>query len=214
MGPNGAGKSTTIKMLTGILTPTSGDISVLGMNPTRDRKKLVYRIGAVFGQVSRLWYHLTPIDTFKLLGKMYDIKNTDLRERLDYLITTFNIGDLLHISVRKLSLGQRMRAEVVASLIHKPDIIFLDEPTIGLDMIAKQNLRDIINEINVKEGTTIFLTSHDIGDIENICQRIVIVNHGRIVYDGDIATLRSEHYVPKEVKIEEPDLEEILKTFY
>ena len=268
LGPNGAGKSTTIKMLVGILTPTAGSIEVVGLNPTKDRKKLVYKIGAVFGQISRLWYHLSSLDTFKLLGKMYGIPNKDLRIKLDYLMTEFGIEEFARNPVRKLSLGQRMRSEVVASLIHSPEIIFLDEPTIGLDMIAKQKLREVINKINTDSGTTIFLTSHDIGDIEHICDRVVIINHGRIVYDGDIRKLRSDHiktkiirvrfedtgtkfeplsfmtlkkqdsdgieleipntrenlattfellntkYIVEDISVEDPDLEEIIRTFY
>lgn len=201
LGPNGAGKSTTIKMLVGILTPTSWDISVAGLHPTNDRKKLVYKIGAVFGQVSRLWYHLSSLDTFKLLGKMYGISNSELRTKLDYLMSEFGIEDFVRNPVRKLSLGQRMRSEVVASLIHNPEIIFLDEPTIGLDMIAKQKLREVINKVNETAGTTIFLTSHDIGDIEHICDRVIIINHGRIVYDGDIRSLRSEHIKTKIIRV-------------
>lgn len=188
-------------MLTGILTPTSGTIDVLGLDPTRDRKKLVYKIGAVFGQVSRLWYHLSSLDTFKLLGKMYGIPNNELRKKLDSLMSEFGIEDFVRNPVRKLSLGQRMRSEVVASLIHSPEIIFLDEPTIGLDMIAKQKLREVINKVNATEGTTIFLTSHDIGDIEHICNRVVIINHGWIVYDGDIRSLRSEHIRTKIIRV-------------
>lgn len=201
LGPNGAGKSTTIKMLVGILTPTSGNIDIMGLDPVQDRKKLVYRIGAVFGQVSRLWYHLSSLDTFKLLGKMYGIPNAELRVKLDYLMSEFGIEDFVRNPVRKLSLGQRMRSEVVASLIHSPEIIFLDEPTIGLDMIAKQKLREVINKVNETEGTTIFLTSHDIGDIEHICDRVIIINHGRIVYDGDIRSLRSEHIRTKIIRV-------------
>ena len=175
LGPNGAGKSTSIKMFTGILTPTTGTIKVDGLDPIKDRSILSYRIGAVFGQISKLYYHLTPIDTFKLFGKMYDMDNAALRTRLDWLIESFDIADYLHTPVRKLSLGERMRAEVVASLIHSPKILFLDEPTIGLDMIAKSKLREVINTINRVENTTILLTSHDIGDIEEVCDRVVII---------------------------------------
>lgn len=211
VGPNGAGKSTTIKMLTGILTPTSGSISVVGLDPTRDRKKLVYRIGAVFGQISRLWYHLTPRDTFELFGKMFDVPSDKLEERLNYLIGKFEIEDIIDKQVRKLSLGQRMRCEVVASLIHSPEIIFLDEPTIGLDMIAKQRLRDIINEINKIENTTIFLTSHDLGDVENICKRIVIINHGKILYDGNIKELRRNYIKVKKIRVKFESLDDTFK---
>ena len=162
-------------MFTGILTPTTGAIKVDGLDPIRDRSILSYRIGAVFGQISKLYYHLTPIDTFKLFGKMYDMDNAALRARLDWLIESFDIAEYLHTPVRKLSLGERMRAEVVASLIHSPKILFLDEPTIGLDMIAKSKLREVINTINRVENTTILLTSHDIGDIEEVCDRVVII---------------------------------------
>jgi len=149
--PNGAGKSTTIKMLTGILHATSGHINVLGLDPAKQRNKLVYKIGAVFGQTSRLRYHLTARDTFSLMGKLFDIPKQQLEKRLAYLIDKFEIGDMIYKPVRKLSLGQRMRCEIVSSLIHSPDIIFLDEPTIGLDIIAKQKLRETINEIHAAE---------------------------------------------------------------
>ena len=149
-------------MLTGILHPSSGEINVLGLNPAKQREKLVYKIGAVFGQTSRLRYHLTAIDTFKLMGKLFDIPAQQLEKRLNYLVDKFEIKDMINNPVRKLSLGQRMRCEIVSSLIHSPEIIFLDEPTIGLDMIAKQKLRETINEIHDLEGTTIFLTSHDL----------------------------------------------------
>nr|MDD3719866.1 ATP-binding cassette domain-containing protein [Candidatus Gracilibacteria bacterium] len=201
IGPNGAGKSTTIKMLTGILTKTDGKIEVLGLDPTKDREKLVYQIGAVFGQTSRLWYHLTAKDTFWLFGKLFDIKKDDYEKRLNYLVGEFDINDFLNTPVRKLSLGQRMRCEVVASLIHKPKILFLDEPTIGLDIVAKQKLRDVINKINKEENTTIFLTSHDIGDIEEICNRVVVINHGKVIYDGDIKELKKKHIKTKIIKV-------------
>jgi ABC-2 type transport system ATP-binding protein len=201
LGPNGAGKSTAIKMFCGILAPSGGQLEVCGLDPLGDRGELTYLIGAVFGQVSKLYYHLTPIDTYKLLGKMYDVPNEQLRKRLDYLFESFQMRDLLHIPVRKLSLGQRMRAELVASLIHSPKILFLDEPTIGLDMIAKANLRDVINTINRTENTTILLTSHDIGDIEEICDRVVIINHGSVVFDGSLHDLKTEHVKEKYVSL-------------
>ena len=206
LGPNGAGKSTSIKMFSGILTPTEGELSVCGYSPVRDRAKLSYKIGAVFGQVSKLYYHLTPIDTFKLFGRMYDIENSKLRTRLDWLIESFEIEEFLHTPVRKLSLGQRMRAEVVASLIHSPEILFLDEPTIGLDMIAKSKLRDVINTINATENTTVLLTSHDIGDIEEVCDRVVIIAQGGIVYDGSLKALKHDHVKSKSItlRFEEP----------
>lgn len=199
--PNGAGKSTTIKMLTGILHATSGHINVLGLNPSKQREKLVYKIGAVFGQTSRLRYHLTAIDTFILMGKLFDIPKQQLETRLKYLIDKFEIRHMINTPVRKLSLGQRMRCEIVSSLIHSPEIIFLDEPTIGLDMIAKQKLRETINEIHDLEGTTIFLTSHDLWDIEQVCDRVIIINHWRILYDGSIADLRKKYIKKKIIKV-------------
>ncbi|MDD2486815.1 MAG: ATP-binding cassette domain-containing protein [Candidatus Gracilibacteria bacterium] len=210
LGPNGAGKSTTIKMLTGILHSTSGSIDVMGFDPAIDREKYVYNIGAVFGQVSRLWYHLTPGDSFELFGKMFDVPKEKLATRIDYLVSKFEIEDIIDLPVRKLSLGQRMRCEVVASLIHSPKIIFLDEPTIGLDMIAKQKLREIINEINITEGTTIFLTSHDLGDVENICKRVIIINHGKILYDGNLKELRRNYVKVKNIRVKFENME---KTF-
>ncbi|NDK08439.1 ATP-binding cassette domain-containing protein [Candidatus Gracilibacteria bacterium] len=201
LGPNGAGKSTTIKMLTGILSRTSGDIDILGFDPQKDRNKLVYHIGAVFGQTSRLWYHLTAKDTFLLFSKIFDVKYDDYQKRLDYLVEEFSIKEFLNTPVRKLSLGQRMRCEIVASLIHKPKIIFLDEPTIGLDILAKQKLRDIVNKINKEENTTIFLTSHDLGDVEEICDRVIIINYGKVIYDGNIKELKKNHIKTKNIKI-------------
>ena len=201
LGPNGAGKSTTIKMFCGILSSSSGELEVCGLNPLTKREKLSHKIGAVFGQTSKLYYHLTPIDTYKLLGKMYDIPNDILRKRLDFLIQSFEMEELLHLPVRKLSLGQRMRAELVASLIHSPEILFLDEPTIGLDMRAKSNLRDVINTMNKTEWTTILLTSHDIGDVEGICERVVIINHGTVVFDGSLHNLKKNHIKEKTISL-------------
>lgn len=201
LGPNGAGKSTTIKMLTWILHPTSWSMSVAGFNPSTQRKKLVYTIGAVFGQTSRLRYHLTPMDTFKVMAQLFDVDKDEATERIWYLIDKFEIRDLIDTPVRKLSLGQRMRCEIVSALIHKPKIIFLDEPTIGLDIIAKQKLRETINEINASENTTIFLTSHDLWDIEKVCDRVVIINHGKILYDGQLHDLRKNYVKTKIIKI-------------
>lgn len=208
--PNWAGKSTTIKMLTWILTKTDWKIEVLWLDPTKDREKLVYQIWAVFWQTSRLWYHLTAKDTFWLFWKLFDIKKDDYEKRLKYLIEEFEISDFLNTPVRKLSLGQRMRCEVVASLIHEPKILFLDEPTIWLDIIAKQKLRDVINKINKEENTTIFLTSHDIWDIEEICNRVVVINHWKIIYDWDIKELKKKHIKTKIIKVK---FEKTYETF-
>ncbi len=206
IGPNGAGKSTTIKILTGILHPTSGYAKVLNLVPWKDRIKLAYKIGSVFGQKPQLWYHLPAIDTFKLFSKIYDLKKKDYEDRLNFLVKTFEIGEFLHTPVRKLSLGQRMRCEIVASLLHRPKIIFLDEPTIGLDIVAKQKMRELIKKLNKKEKTTIFLTSHDTQDIEHLCKRIIIVNFGKVIYDGPTNKLSNKILKNKviSVKFEQP----------
>jgi ABC-2 type transport system ATP-binding protein len=183
IGPNGAGKSTTIKMLTGILFPSSGKINVLGLNPQVDRKKLAYKIGTVFGQRSQLFPNLPLTDSMYFFGVMYDLKKEEIEKRVKYLCEVFDLEDFKTQPVRKLSLGQRMRAEVACALIHKPEIIFLDEPTIGLDVVAKKSLRELLLKLNKEEGVTIFLTSHDVGDIVALCERTIIVNHGEIVKD-------------------------------
>ena len=191
IGPNGAGKSTTIKMLTGILFPTSGDITVLGRNPQNERVKLAYEIGTIFGQRQQLWLHLPPIDSFNLFAKIYEIPDASYKARLKELVTLFELTPYLNTPVRKLSLGERMRCEFVASLLHDPKVLFLDEPTIGLDIIAKQNMRDYIRKLN-KTGTTVILTSHDLDDIEELCPRVIVINHGKILYDGSMDTLRGK----------------------
>ena len=183
IGPNGAGKSTTIKMLTGILFPSSGKINILGYDPVKDRKKLAYQIGTVFGQRSQLLPNLPLTDSFEFFGVMYDLKDEEIKKRIIELSALFDLDSFIDQPVRKLSLGQRMRAEVAVSLIHKPKIILLDEPTIGLDVVAKKTLRDLLLKINKEEGTTILLTSHDVGDIESLCTRTIIINHGEIIKD-------------------------------
>jgi ABC-2 type transport system ATP-binding protein len=201
LGPNGAGKSTTIKMLTGILHPTSGTASVLGLTPWRDRRQLSYRIAAVFGQRSQLWYHLPPADTFDLLAKIYELEAATYRRRAARLVELFEIGPYLQTPVRRLSLGERMRCEVAAALLHAPEVVFLDEPTIGLDVIARQRIRELIRSMNREEGTTVFLTSHDAGDVEQVCQRAIVVNHGRIVVDAPIAQLKKEYLRTRVVQL-------------
>ncbi len=192
IGPNGAGKSTTIKILTGILHPTSGEAKVLGLVPWKDRLQLAFRIGSVFGQKSQLWLHLPAGDTFDLLSRVYELDRTKYRRRRDELVSLFEIGDYVNVPVRKLSLGQRMRCEIAASLLHEPEILFLDEPTIGLDPVAKSNIRELIRRANREAGVTVFLTSHDAGDIESLCKRTVIVNEGTVVFDGATNDLRRE----------------------
>lgn len=183
IGPNGAGKSTTIKMLTGILFPTSGKVDILGFDPTKDRKKLAYQIGTVFGQRSQLLPNLPLTDSLEFFGVMYDLPEKEIKKRILELIELFDLGSFITQPVRKLSLGQRMRAEVAASFIHKPKIILLDEPTIGLDVVAKKALRDLLLKINKEEKTTIFLTSHDVGDIESLCDRTIVINRGAVIRD-------------------------------
>lgn len=190
IGPNGAGKSTTIKLLTGILYPTSGKIEVLGLTPWKDRKALGFRIGTVFGQRTQLWHHLPPSDTFDLLSKIYEIEEKVYEKRLQKLVEIFEITPFFEKPVRQLSLGQRMRCELVASLLHKPEILFLDEPTIGLDINAKLKIRSLLNELSQEEGTTLFLTSHDTADIEQVCDRVVILNEGQIVLDNPLKELK------------------------
>lgn len=193
IGPNGAGKSTTIKMLTGILYPDSGSASVLGLTPWSQRNKLAYKMGAVFGQRSQLWYHLPPQDSFDLLAKIYSMPDKAYKQRRNMLVERFNLEPFLSTQVRKLSLGQRMRAEIAASLLHAPDILFLDEPTIGLDVIARQELRSLIRQWNKENGLTIFLTSHDAGDIESVADRVIIINHGNIVLDSSVESMRTNY---------------------
>jgi ABC-2 type transport system ATP-binding protein len=201
IGPNGAGKSTTIKMLTGILHPSGGEASVLGFTPWKDRQKLAFQIGTVFGQRPQLWYHLPAIDTFTLFGKIYELDDRETKKRIDFLSEAFEMQDLLEVPVRKLSLGQRMRCEVAASLLHRPKLILLDEPSIGLDVVAKQNIRDAIRRMNQEEGVGVLLTSHDAGDLEALCRRVIIVNHGQIVYEDKVSSLKRKYLTTKMVEV-------------
>lgn len=205
IGPNGAGKSTTIKMLTGILCPSSGWAIVSGINPAKQRKKLAYKIGTVFGQKEQLWTHLTPYDNFKFFGAIYDLKDYEIEKRIKELNDTLELNDFINTPVRNLSLGQRIRCEIAASLIHKPEILFLDEPTIGLDPVVKENIRVLIKRMNKEFGTTIFLTSHDVGDIEKLCKRVIIINDGKVVLDDSMSNLKYNYLNKKiiEVKMKE-----------
>ncbi len=201
IGPNGAGKSTTIKILTGILHPTGGEAQVLGFVPWKDRQKLAYHIGTVFGQRPQLWYHLPAIDTFTLFGKIFEMDDRETQKRIDQLAETFEIRDLLETPVRKLSLGQRMRCEVAASLLHRPKLILLDEPSIGLDVVAKQHIRDAIREMARLENVGVLLTSHDAGDLEALCRRVIIINHGQIVYEDKVSNLKRKFLTSKLVEV-------------
>lgn len=201
IGPNGAGKSTTIKMLTGILYPTSGDIKICGLTPIKDRDELSYSIGTVFGQRSQLLPNLPLTDSMEMFGLMYDMSDKEIKERIKELTDLFDLKDFINQPVRKLSLGQRMRAEIAVSLMHRPRIIFLDEPTIGLDVVSKKKLRDLLLKINKDEKVTIFLTSHDTEDIQSICDRCIIINHGRIIIDTSTHDLMTSYIKNKNIII-------------
>jgi ABC-2 type transport system ATP-binding protein len=202
IGPNGAGKSTTIKILTGILFPTSGMVTVAGFNPQQERKQLSMRIGTVFAQRSQLVFNLPVMDSFELFAKIYEIPQNVAVKRISELIDLLNIHEFINQPVRKLSLGQRMRAEIAVSLIHNPDIIFLDEPTIGLDVVAKKNLRDALVKLNTEKGITLFLTSHDAGDIEALAKRTVIINQGKVIVDDDTEKIRKSVLTRKIIKLQ------------
>lgn len=200
IGPNGAGKSTTIKMLTGILHPSYGEAQVLGFTPWQERQRLAFHIGTVFGQKSQLWYHIPPADSFFLLGRIYEMEQRDFVRRQNELVELFDLSEFFHVPVRKLSLGQRMRAELAAALLHQPQVLFLDEPTIGLDVVARQNMRNLIREINAL-GVTVFLTSHDTGDIENLCKRVIMIDNGGIVIDQSMNSLKRDHLAAKIIRV-------------
>ncbi|KAF6510831.1 ABC transporter ATP-binding protein [Geobacillus sp. FSL K6-0789] len=192
IGENGAGKSTTIKMLTGILTPTSGRIVVNGMNPHKEREKFVRTIGVVFGQRSQLWWDIAVQESFRLLKKVYRVPDEQYRRHMGEVIEMLDIGPLLDKPVRKLSLGQRMRCELAAALIHNPPLLFLDEPTIGLDVLVKLNIRQFLKQLNERYGTTILLTTHDMSDIEALCERVIMLDEGKIIYDGSLGQLKEK----------------------
>lgn len=193
IGPNGAGKSTTIKILSGILTPDSGILKVDKYIPYKDRKKYVKNIGVVFGQKSQLWWDIPAIDTFNLLKDIYKLDDIEYKNTLDELTNLLNLKDILNIPVRQLSLGQRMRCEIAASLIHKPKILFLDEPTIGLDAVSKKVVRDFIKKINKKDKVTVILTTHDMSDIEALAKRIILIGKGKVLYDGLLSNLKKNY---------------------
>ncbi|NRQ36822.1 ATP-binding cassette domain-containing protein [Nonomuraea sp. NN258] len=189
LGPNGAGKSTTIKMLCGILTPTSGTVRVAGLDPSRRRTRLARRIGVVFGQRTTLWWDLPLGDSFELIRLLYKVDRVAYRARLAELTETLDLGAFIRTPVRQLSLGQRMRGDLAAALLHAPDVLVLDEPTIGLDVVSKAGIRAFLARVNAEQGTTVLLTTHDLGDIERLCRRVMLIDHGRLAFDGTLDDL-------------------------
>ncbi|GAB2593430.1 ATP-binding cassette domain-containing protein [Streptomyces capparidis] len=189
IGPNGAGKSTTIKMLTGILVPSSGTLRVAGLDPSRERNRLARRIGVVFGQRTTLWWDLPLRDSYGLIRRMYRIPPARYRENLDRCTELLDLGPLLDVPVRQLSLGQRMRGDIAAALLHDPEVLYLDEPTIGLDVVSKAKVREFLRTVNAEHGTTVLLTTHDMSDMEQLCTRVMVIDHGRLVHDGGLEAL-------------------------
>ena len=202
IGPNGAGKSTSIKMLTGILQPSSGKLSVWGFDPFRDRKVYAKHIGVVFGQRTQLWWDIAVRESFGLLAKIYEVPPAEFKQRLDKLVDILDLERLLGTPVRKLSLGERMRCDLTASLLHNPKVLFLDEPTIGLDAVAKEKIRTFLREVNRDFGTTIILTTHDLKEIEELCNRIVVLDKGKVIYDGALQTVKLLPGLQREVVVD------------
>lgn len=200
IGPNGAGKSTTIKMLTGILVPSTGEIISNGFVPWRQRTDYVKTIGVVFGQRTQLWWDIAVIESFKLLRRIYGVSQRDFDERMELFHQVLGISDYLNTPVRKLSLGERMRCDLAAALLHNPPILFLDEPTIGLDVVAKDHIRKFLRAINERYRTTVLLTTHDLDDIEELCRRIMIIDHGKLLYDGPLPELKQKLLRTKQIK--------------
>ncbi|WP_327168158.1 ATP-binding cassette domain-containing protein [Streptomyces subrutilus] len=191
IGPNGAGKSTTIKMLTGILTPSGGRLRVAGIDPARERLRLAHRIGVVFGQRTTLWWDLPLKDSYGLMRRMYRIPAGRYAQNLERCVDRLDLAELLDVPVRQLSLGQRMRGDIAAALLHDPDVLYLDEPTIGLDVVSKAKVRGFLRQLNRELGTTVLLTTHDLQDIEQLCERVMVIDHGRLMYDGRLDGLHA-----------------------
>ena len=202
IGVNGAGKSTTIKMLTGILIPTSGEVRVMGLDPHRQRVENARRIGVVFGQRTQLWWDLALIESLNMIARIYEVPQDRYRLLLDEFCETLELKELLPVPIRNMSLGQKMRSELAATLIHEPEIVYLDEPTIGLDLLVKERIRDFIRKQNRENGTTVILTTHDIGDIEELCKRVLIIDDGKLIYDGPLATIRDRFGKFREITFE------------
>jgi ABC-2 type transport system ATP-binding protein len=209
VGPNGAGKSTTIKMLCGVLLPSSGDLRVHGLVPSRQRRELTRHMGVLFGQRSSLWWDLPLRESFRLVGRLYRLSDADAARRLGELTEVLDLGPLLDVPVRSLSLGQRMRGELAAAVLPRPGVLFLDEPTIGLDVEAKAAVRSFLATINREHGTTILLTTHDLGDIAQLCPRMVIIDKGRKIYDGSVAALKESYAAGRAVVVDVADRGEV-----
>ena len=205
LGPNGAGKSTTIKMLTGILVPTSGLVEVAGVVPWRDRERNARQIGVVFGQRSGLWWDLPLIDSLRLVGTLYDVPAAEFTARLRRFRELLDLDEFLATPVRQLSLGQRMRGDLAAAMLYRPRILYLDEPTIGLDVVAKQRIREFVADLNREADTTVVLTTHDLDDVERLCRRILLIDHGRVLYDGDVGRLKARHAPYRELIVQLAD---------
>ncbi|MBQ1412577.1 MAG: ATP-binding cassette domain-containing protein [Clostridia bacterium] len=214
IGPNGAGKSTVIKMLTGILTPTGGSCLINGQNPQKNRKRYVREIGVVFGQRTQLWWDLPLTETYAVLKEIYEVDDTRFRKQMAFLNEVLELEPFIKSPVRTLSLGQRMRADIAASLLHNPKVLFLDEPTIGLDVVVKDNIRRAITQINGEENTTVILTTHDLEDISSLCKRIVMIDHGKKVYDGSLYHLKQEYGQMRELNFEAANESDIPKLDY
>jgi len=216
IGANGAGKSTTIKLLTGILIPTSGTVTTCGLSPVRDRRRLAREIGVVFGQRSQLWWDLPVRESFRILAAIHTLSHAREKQRTDELVEQLEMREFLATPVRQLSLGQRMRAELAAALLHSPKLVILDEPTIGLDVLSKQRLREFLIAERAAHGTTLLLTTHDMGDIERLCERVLVIDHGKLAYDGDLPglsrTVGAERVLVVDLVEAAPDLTDISGT--
>lgn len=210
IGSNGAGKSTTIKMMTGILVPTKGSCTVNGLIPYEDRMENAKNIGVVFGQRTQLWWDLPLSETFQVLKEVYSVSDDDFKERMEFLNNVLSLEEFIHNTVRTLSLGQRMRADLAAALLHNPKVLYLDEPTIGLDLVVKDRIREAIKEINQKYQTTVILTTHDLGDIEELCNRIIIIDAGKLIYDGTIENIKNTYGITRKVSMDVKELDKVL----
>ncbi len=209
IGPNGAGKTTTLKMLSGLIYPSGGEVSVLGYKPFDRKKEFLRQISLVMGQKNQLWWDLPPMDTFLLNKEIYEISDIDFKERVEELSDLLDVKDILQVQVRKLSLGQRMKCELMAALMHQPKILFLDEPTIGLDVVVQQRLRHFITEYNKKHKATIILTSHYMQDVKQLCDRVIVINYGGLIYDGRLSDLTTKY-----AKKGDKDVEDVIRRFF